>query len=85
MPRHGRINIEGGVYHVIEWRKIFVDEADREEFVRRLAKGLELIGHKELGKSGVELSKYFEITRSSISEAIVRGRKIANENKYLIS
>lgn len=53
MPRQGRINIEGGIYHVIqrgiERRDIFKDEADREEFLRRLAEGLKNTGHKCYG------------------------------------
>ena len=40
--------------------------------------------NKELGISGVELSKYFDITRSSISSSIQRGKKIAQENGYRI-
>ncbi|MCB4791209.1 MAG: transposase [Elusimicrobia bacterium] len=53
MPRQGRINIEGGIYHVIqrgiERREIFKDDADREEFLRRLAEGLENTRHKCYG------------------------------------
>ena len=45
MPRDKRINLPGVIYHVIsrgiERRKIFLDEADREEFLRRLEEGLE--------------------------------------------
>ena len=53
MPRQGRINIEGGIYHVIqrglERRELFKDNADREEFVRRLAEGLKATEAKCLG------------------------------------
>src|SRR3989339_835354 len=53
MPRQGRINIEGGIYHVIqrgkERREIFKDDADREEFLGRLAGGLKETGHKCYG------------------------------------
>ncbi|OGS20154.1 MAG: hypothetical protein A2252_10920 [Elusimicrobia bacterium RIFOXYA2_FULL_39_19] len=53
MPRQGRINIEGGLYHVIqrglERRKIYKDDEDREEFLRRLSEGLEVTGHKCYG------------------------------------
>jgi REP element-mobilizing transposase RayT len=53
MPRQGRINIEGGIYHVIqrgiERGEIFKDNADREEFLRRLAEGLKGTGHKCYG------------------------------------
>ena len=49
MPRQGRLNIEGGIYHVIqrgiERRDIFRDDADREEFINRLGKGLKETGH----------------------------------------
>ena len=40
--------------------------------------------NRELGISGVELSEYFGITRSSISVSIQRGKKLAEENEYLI-
>ncbi|OGS27377.1 MAG: hypothetical protein A2297_05605 [Elusimicrobia bacterium RIFOXYB2_FULL_48_7] len=50
MPRQGRINIEGGIYHIIqrglEKREIFLDDEDRREFLRRLKNGLEETGHK---------------------------------------
>jgi len=53
MPRQGRINIEGGIYHVIqrgiERREIYKDKADREEFLRRVAEGLHETGHKCYG------------------------------------
>ena len=39
---------------------------------------------KELGITGIDLSEYFGITRSSISLAIQCGKKIAEENEYLI-
>lgn len=45
MPRHGRIDFPGAFHHVyargIEKRPIFVDEADREEFRRRILLNLE--------------------------------------------
>jgi len=53
MPRQGRINIEGGIYHVIqrgiERKAIFRDDRDREEFIGRLAEGLKETGHKCYG------------------------------------
>jgi len=53
MPRQGRINIEAGIYHVvqrgIERREIFVDDADREGFIDRLAEGLKQTKHKCYG------------------------------------
>lgn len=53
MPRQGRINIEGGIYHVIqrgiERKAIFKDDADREEFLLRLSVGLKETGHKCYG------------------------------------
>jgi len=40
MPRKARIDAPGALHHIIcrgiERRKIFVDDADREEFIRRL-------------------------------------------------
>ena len=48
MPRHARLNISGGIYHVItrglERRKIFKDNQDREEFLFRLEAALEQTG-----------------------------------------
>lgn len=48
MPRHRRVDIAGAVHHVIsrgiERRAIFLDEADRNEFLDRLAKALEITG-----------------------------------------
>lgn len=53
MPRQGRINIEGGIYHVIqrglERREIFRDDIDRKEFICRLADGLKNTKHKCYG------------------------------------
>lgn len=53
MPRHKRIEIEGGIYHVIqrglERREIFRDDSDRQEFINRLSLGLKQIGHKCYG------------------------------------
>ncbi|MCB4791588.1 MAG: transposase [Elusimicrobia bacterium] len=67
-----------------------IDEKDikRESRRSKLSQARSLIaywGNKELGISGVELAGYFGITKSSISEAIVRGRKIAHENEYRIT
>lgn len=53
MPRQGRINIEGGIYHVIqrgiERGEIFRDDADREKFLSRLGEELKESGHKCYG------------------------------------
>ena len=53
MPRQGRINIEAGIYHVIqrgiERREIFLDDSDRERFLERLAEELKHTGHKCYG------------------------------------
>lgn len=50
MPRQGRINVEAGIYHVIqrglERRAIFTEDAERQEFIDRLEEGLEHTGHK---------------------------------------
>lgn len=53
MPRQGRINIAGGIYHIIQrglerW-EIFKNDEDREEFLRRSAEGVENTGHKCYG------------------------------------
>ena len=44
MPRHARLEIPGGIYHVItrgiERRAIFCDDEDRKEFLRRFSEGL---------------------------------------------
>ena len=53
MPRKGRINIAGGIYHVIqrgiERCNIFREDADREELLRRLAEGIAQTGHRCYG------------------------------------
>jgi putative transposase len=53
MPRQGRINIEGGIYHVIqrglERKVIYKNNEDRIEFLRRLSEGLRYTGHKCYG------------------------------------
>jgi putative transposase len=53
MPRHARLQVAGGIYHVIqrgiERKEIFCDDADRKEFVRRLSEGLSQTGHKCYG------------------------------------
>jgi hypothetical protein len=43
------------------------------------------LGNKELGIPGAKLARYFGIIRSSISEAIIRGHKMAYENEYRIA
>jgi REP element-mobilizing transposase RayT len=49
MPRQGRIDIIGGMYHIItrgiNREKIFNDNDDREEFVRRLSVSLKETGN----------------------------------------
>jgi putative transposase len=53
MPRHKRLEIPGAIYHVItrgiERKAIFNDDQDREEFLRRLAEGLNKTGNKCYG------------------------------------
>lgn len=53
MPRQGRLNVEGGIYHVIqrglERKRIFVEESDCEEFIKRLSEGLKKTGNKCYG------------------------------------
>jgi hypothetical protein len=48
MPRHRRIDISGAVHHVItrglDGKDIFRDDADRNEFLHRLADSLALTG-----------------------------------------
>ena len=48
MPRDKRLQITGGVYHVIsrgiERRDIFMDDDDRKEFISRLEQALEKTG-----------------------------------------
>lgn len=53
MPRQGRINIEGGIYHVIqrgiERKEIFKEDSDCREFLSRLQEGLKQTKHKCYG------------------------------------
>lgn len=50
MPRNARLDIPGCLYHVIargnERRKIFADDADYNDFIRRLRLALDLCGSK---------------------------------------
>ncbi|OGS19119.1 MAG: hypothetical protein A2219_02075 [Elusimicrobia bacterium RIFOXYA2_FULL_50_26] len=50
MPRHGRIEIPGGVYHIIvrgiERRTLFKDKADYQKFLNILEKGLKSFKHQ---------------------------------------
>ncbi|MFH1283083.1 MAG: helix-turn-helix domain-containing protein, partial [bacterium] len=66
-----------------------VDEKEikRESRRSKLSQARSLItyfGHEKLAITGAELAKYFGVTKSSISSAICRGRKIAYENEYRI-
>jgi len=53
MPRHRRLELPTGIYHVIargiEHCQIFKDDGDREEFVRRLSKAIKETGCKCYG------------------------------------
>ncbi len=53
MPRHRRLEIPGGIYHVItrgiEQREIFKDDEDREDFLRRLGEAIVKTGSKCYG------------------------------------
>ena len=53
MPRKGRLNIPGGIYHVMqrgmERTELFKDEGNREESLKRLSEGLKRTGHKCYG------------------------------------
>lgn len=41
-------------------------------------------GHNELGITTVELAKFFNISKSSINENIIKGERLAQSNKYEI-
>ena len=92
MSRKEKLKKEGWdigrlVSEVCDLLSVDKKEIKRESRRSKLSQARGLIaywGNKELGISGAELAKYFEITRSSISSAINRGRKIACENEYRI-
>ncbi len=50
MPRNRRLELPGALYHIIvrgiERRAIFIDDADRKEFLQRLAKALAKTGSR---------------------------------------
>ncbi|MCX5782209.1 MAG: transposase [Elusimicrobia bacterium] len=92
MTRKARLKKEGWdinrlVKKVCELLNVDEHEIKRESRRSKLSQAKSLIaywGNKELGISGVELAKYFGITKSSISSAVKRGGKIAYENEYRI-
>ena len=59
-----------------------IQKRGRENTVSRARALVAYWSHIELGISGIEISVYFGIARPSVSEAILRGKKIANENGY---
>jgi len=78
MPRHARLEISGGIYHVItrgiERRSIFCDDNDRREFLQRLSNGLSRSDSKCY--SWVLMPNHFHLLirtgKSSLSELMRR-------------
>jgi len=81
-------DIERLVKRVCELIGVDPKDIQRKSKRSKLSQARSLVaywGSKELGISGIELAKYFQISGSSISEAIVRGEKIVKDNQYLIT
>ena len=74
MPRKARIDTLGALHHIIvrgiERRKIFYDDHDRDNFLE---------GTRELGMTTVELAKKLNLAQPTISQSVMRGRKIAED------
>ena len=78
MPRGKRLQVPGAIYHIIsrgiERRSIYLDDADREEFLKRLSEGLEKSGSQCLGWT--LMSNHFHLLirtgETSLSELIKR-------------
>jgi hypothetical protein len=92
MPRQSRLDTPGVLQHVIvrgiEKRKIFLDDTDRDMFVKRFADLLKSTGTeclawallpnhsvREMGKSGAEVGAVLNMKRSGVCLAARRGEK----------
>ncbi|MBI5555777.1 MAG: transposase [Elusimicrobia bacterium] len=81
-------DIDTVVQKVCDLLGVDIKDIKRLSKRNKIAQARSLIAYfanQELGISGVDIARYFEITPASISEAITRGRMIAAENEYLIA
>ena len=94
MPRQKRLDITGVIHHVIvrgiERKRIFRDDADREEFLRR--KGREntisiaravfcYTATARLGMSGRKAGEYLGVTQAAVSQSVRRGQAYVESEK----
>ncbi|MFH1460773.1 MAG: transposase [Candidatus Omnitrophota bacterium] len=80
-------DIERVIQKVCKLMDVSSGEIKRESRRSRVAQAKSVavyLANKELGIRGSELAEYFEITRASISASIQRGKKIVEDNEYLI-
>jgi len=80
MPRQARVDIAGGLYHVIgrgnERRDIFCDDADYKEFYARVKQWVLYLMREKGGVAGVELSKELGLSSGAISHLCQNGREL---------
>ena len=67
MPRHGRLHIPGGCYHVmgrgLERRRIFYADADKQDFLDRLGETLARNGFPVFWRGSVMTNHYHLLIR----------------------
>jgi hypothetical protein len=80
-------DIDRVVKRVCELTGVDPSDIKRRSKMNKLSEARSLVaywGNKELGISGIDLAKYFNISGSAICAAIKRGEKIVKENQYFI-
>jgi hypothetical protein len=96
MPRQTRIDAPGALQHVlirgIERRKIFRDDADRENFLDRLGGILAETSTacygwalREFGMSATAVAKRLKISQPAVSISLRRGEKISRDRAITLT
>jgi len=82
MPRLARLDAPGILHHVmgrgIERKQIFINDADRSDFLRDVAKArvsISWIAVRELGYSGADVARYLGVTNSCVTRIVASGQK----------
>ncbi len=87
MPRKARIDAPGALHHIIcrgiERRRIFYDNADRDDFLKRLSvRARSVLAYwavRELGISGTKIGKKLSLSQSAVNRAVQRGEQLVLE------